>query len=135
MQVFLGRRGALEFMKEVLLRQVHDLKGLVAQRTLVPRGTAAFVAEVDASSQGQLFNSLGEAQLLELHDEVDHAAVGLAAKAVEHLAPGRDREGSRLFSVEGTAGPEVLAALFELEVLPDDCDDIIGPADFLDAFA
>src|SRR5690606_11988814 len=55
----------------------------------------------------ELFNRLGKAEPLVIHDKADGITVCAAAKAVKKLFIRANRKGGRLFVVEGAAGTVV----------------------------
>ena len=66
---------------------------------------------LQVSPLGQQAHRVREAEVFDLHDEVDHPAPVLAAEAVVDLLVRRHGEGAGLFIVEG-AQAKVIAALF-----------------------
>lgn len=67
-----------------------------------------------------------------LHEEADGIAVRTAAKTMVGLASGTDREARRLFVVEGAQALVTNARFFELDMLPDDVNDVGSAEEILD---
>ena len=55
---------------------------------------------------------LAEREAVELHDQVDHAAPGVTAQAVEQVLARSDHEGRFVFVVEGALADQIGAAVF-----------------------
>jgi hypothetical protein len=82
----------------------------------------------NAEAPGQQLDGLAKADLLVEHDELEEVAAGLAAEAVEQLRAGVDREGRRLFFVEGAQPFHARAGRLEWNVVGDHPDDIARDA-------
>ena len=77
-------------------RRRHGLAQLAPRLAAVALGLVG-VAEGDAGLGGQQLDRAGEVEVLDVADERDHVALGLAAEAVEDALLGVDRE-RRVFS-------------------------------------
>ena len=66
-----------------------------------------------------------------VHQEADCVAVLAATEAVIKLFGRADREGWRLFAMEGAQATKVGAALFQLYIAPDDLHDVGARYQFL----
>ncbi len=110
-------RSALQVGAESLLRHfVHLESGAALPRIFV--GILRALGQRNAVTFGQLLERLPETEALLLHDELDHVAAGTAGEAFVKLVHHVNREGGRLFVVEGAqshiaAGP----GLAQLHVL------------------
>ena len=80
---------------------------------------------------GQVFNGLNEGHAAVLHQETDGIAVFAAVEAVIKLLGRADRKGRRLFTVERAQAHEVGAALFQLNITPDDVHHVGAGQEFL----
>ena len=72
----------------------------------------------------ELFDGLGKFETLIAHEKTDGVAGNAAAEALEELFGGADREGRRLFLVEGAARLIVLSGLLERHITSHDVDDV-----------
>lgn len=86
--------------------------------------TAFFSRDFHAGGFGQFFDSLGEVQVVMVHDEAEGVTASAAAKAVIELLVRADAERRGFFFVEGAAGGVVLASFLHLHARADDIDDI-----------
>jgi hypothetical protein len=83
------------------------------------------LAQLDTGALGQLLQRRAKLQPLTLHQEVEHRARGLAAKAVVALRVGEHIERRRLaVRVERAEANEIAAALAQLHMRRDQLDDI-----------
>ncbi len=96
-------------------------------------GPAATVGEPEADPVGQPLDGLDEADVLDLHHEVDHAAALAAAEAVEGAVGRADVERRRLLVVErAQAAHRTRARPAQRDVLADDLLDPVAVADLGD---
>lgn len=85
---------------------------------------AVFAGHLHAGGLGQFLDSLGEIQVVVVHDEAKGVASRATAKAVIELFVGADAERRGLFLVERAAGREVLASFFQLHARTHHIDDV-----------
>ena len=93
------------------------------------------VLDLDTGFCGELTDGLREAEALHLHDEVEHAAMLMAAEAVEAgILLVEFAAGCALAAVamEGTTDPVAAGAADHLSVRRDDINDAEPPLDLLD---
>ena len=88
--------------------------------------------KMDPELAGQSFNGLGEIQPFQLHDELDGVTTRMTAKTVEEPLFRIDAERWRLLLVERAEALVLAAALFELDVIARDLDQIRGVPDLGD---
>ena len=88
------------------------------------RPAAFFPWDFHPGSFGQFFDSLGEVQVVVVHDEAEGVTACAATKAVIELLVGADAERRSFFFMEGAAGSVVLAGFLHLHARADDIDDI-----------
>ena len=90
-------------------------------------GVVFLLGQGHARAAGKEFHRLREAQVLDLHDEVDDPAALAAAEAVIDLLVRRDGEGRRLLAVEGAEAEHVGSALFpEPHIAGHDVHDVVS---------
>ena len=87
-------------------------------------GTAPLARHLHVVEARELFDGLGKFEALVAHEKADGVAGDAATEALEELLGRTDREGRRLFLVEGTARLIVLPRLLERHVTPHDVDDV-----------
>ena len=85
-----------------------------------------------ADSLGQITYRIRERHAAVLHEEANGVAVRTAAKTMVGLARGTDREARRLFVVEGAQALVADARFFELNMLPDDVNDVGSAEEILE---
>jgi hypothetical protein len=85
---------------------------------------AFFSRNLHAGGFGQFFDSLGEVQIVVVHDEAEGVATRAAAKAVIKLFVRADAERRGFFFVEGAAGSVIFAGFLHLHARANDIDDI-----------
>ena len=122
-----GGFGRLEIRLEVLRRSLVDVDELTTKAGFAGlfRRAELALGQRDAALGGDDTNSLGETDVLELHDEGEDVALLVAAEAVEVAVVGVDRERTGLLFVKRTEPGVVLrAGLAQLDVVADDFDDI-----------
>jgi len=88
------------------------------------RAAAFFAGDFHASGFGQVLDSLGEIQVVVVHEKAEGIAAGAAAEAVIELLVGADAERRGFLFVERAAGGVVLAGLFQLHARADHVDDV-----------
>ena len=87
---------------------------------------------LQADLLSQVFHRLNKAHAGVFTQKLDRVAADTAAEAVVELFGGADAERWRFFAVEGAQPHEVGAALFKLNVAPDDVNDVGTCQQFLD---
>src|SRR4029079_8193469 len=85
---------------------------------------ASFARYVEAESSGQLFDGLGERELVVFHEETQRGAVRAAAEAVIELLDRAHPERRGFLVMERAAGAIFTAGLLELDARPDELDDV-----------
>ncbi|MNR03022.1 hypothetical protein D3C85_1189000 [compost metagenome] len=98
-------------------RRIGRLPGLVA-------APAFFAGHFHAGGLGQVLDSLGEIQIVVVHEKAQGVTARAAAKAVVELLVGAHAERRGLFLVERAAGGVVLACFFQLYARAHHIDDV-----------
>ena len=88
------------------------------------RAATFFAGDFHAGGFGQVLDSLGEVQVVVVHEKAEGIAARAAAKAVVELLVGADAERGGLFFVERAAGGVILAGFFQLHARADNIDDV-----------
>ncbi len=88
------------------------------------RATAFFARDLHAGGFRQFLDSLGEVQVVVVHDEAEGIAARAAAETVVELLVGADAERRGFFFVKRAAGGVVLASLLHLHARADNIDDV-----------
>ena len=106
----------------------------VAQTLLLFVGGDVFpvLRDFHADSLCQKADGIGIFQTFHFHDEVDHAAALVTAKAVVDTLVGRYGEGGGLFIVEGTKPKEVAATASQSHIQAHHILDRIAGCQFID---
>ncbi|MNP09559.1 hypothetical protein D3C76_1016710 [compost metagenome] len=103
--------------KQRVQRRIGGLARLV-------RAPAFFPGDFHPGGLGQFFDSLGEVQVVVVHDEAEGIAASAAAEAVVELLVGADAERRRFLFMERAAGRVVLARFLHLQARADHVDDV-----------
>ncbi len=103
---------------------------LFAQRGL--RVATVLARHFDAGAFGQRLDGGGELDAVVGHDEANDVAGHATAEALVELLALRHRKRRRLFAMKGTAGPVVLALLFQRQARLHHIDDIDAAEQILD---
>ena len=80
---------------------------------------SAIVRDLEARALCQKAHGVAVGEVLDLHDEIHHAAALMAAEAVENALLRRDGERRRLFAMEGAEAEQVAAPARQRDILPD----------------
>ena len=88
------------------------------ERFSIPRGFCLRKRHVNALRK--VLDRLLKLHALHVHDEIEHSAALVAAKAVIQLAFAVDTEGRRLFIMKRTQAPKSFSLLLQADVFADD---------------
>ena len=98
---------------------------------LILRLISAIVRDLEARALCQKAHGVAVGEVLDLHDEIHHAAALMAAEAVENALLRRDGERRRLFAMEGAEAEQVAAPARQRDILPDDVLNGIPGVEFI----
>ena len=90
------------------------------QRRVVAGSSGPSIGNFQTGFTGQLFDCLGEAEMLELHEKRDRSTAHTAAEAMIKLFGSAYCERGCFLVVKGTTGFEVLTCFFERYTAIDD---------------
>ena len=115
----LGAGARSQRVGEELGGQIHHVIERLAA-LFVARGIGGYRGDRHAGLRGGSLHRLDESEALGLHDEVENVAVLAAGETVIEPLLVVDREGRRLFLLEGREPLELLAGAFQLHAAADD---------------
>jgi len=100
------------------------IKRRIGRLTRLALAAAFFAGDFHAGGFGQIFDGLGEVQVVVIHEKAEGVAAGAATEAVIELLVGADAERRGFLFVERAAGGVVLAGLLQLHARADHVDNV-----------
>ena len=95
------------------------------------RGIVDLFGHRHSCAVGELLHCLMKRHMLHIHDELDHRAADMAAKAIIELFIRRNGKRGSLLAVYGTKSPESAPFRLEFDIGRDDRDDIVLAEQFV----
>ena len=128
LQGAVARRGEQVLVKELRRLPVGGQQPVALIAPALVIGILLHLRKGHMQLVGEKFHRLLEIQPLDIHDELDHAAAGLAAEAVIQLPLLINGEGSCLFPMEGAQSPVLVTVALERHIAGDNLNDVrAGP--------